>query len=168
MDTLAPEILDTEAQVSIQNLMDTFTPEIWTSRSRPQLHNPMDTKQGLMHLAAEISEFNYKSHWRQIHGQNTEISRLCLFRFVIMFVVIMARYINTFCLSPCQRRQKVIQKENDFYLQILQQALPAEIQYADKPKGMSICMCVCVSMWVICSSVKSVFLYHQCMIVVLS
>ncbi|CAG5131273.1 unnamed protein product, partial [Candidula unifasciata] len=35
------------------------------------------------------------------------------------------------------RRQKVIQKENDFYLQILQQALPAEIQYADsKPKAL--------------------------------
>ncbi|XP_059149518.1 macoilin-1-like isoform X2 [Physella acuta] len=34
------------------------------------------------------------------------------------------------------RRQKVIQKENDFYLQILQQALPAEVQYADKPKAL--------------------------------
>ncbi|KAK0041808.1 macoilin-1 [Biomphalaria pfeifferi] len=34
------------------------------------------------------------------------------------------------------RRQKVIQKENDFYLQILQQALPAEVQYADRPKAL--------------------------------
>ncbi|CAG5126355.1 unnamed protein product [Candidula unifasciata] len=35
------------------------------------------------------------------------------------------------------RRQKVIHKENDFYLQILQQALPVEIQYSDsKPKAL--------------------------------
>ncbi|BFZ10016.1 hypothetical protein BsWGS_13056 [Bradybaena similaris] len=35
------------------------------------------------------------------------------------------------------RRQKVIHKENDFYLQILQQALPAEIQYSEsKPKAL--------------------------------
>lgn len=35
------------------------------------------------------------------------------------------------------RRQKVVQKENDFYMQILQQALPPELQYTDKPKALS-------------------------------
>ncbi|KAL8599255.1 hypothetical protein ACOMHN_007970 [Nucella lapillus] len=34
------------------------------------------------------------------------------------------------------RRQKVVQKENDFYMQILQQALPPEMQYSDKPKAL--------------------------------
>lgn len=34
------------------------------------------------------------------------------------------------------RRQKVVQKENEFYMQILQQALPLEMQYSDKPKAL--------------------------------
>lgn len=34
------------------------------------------------------------------------------------------------------RRQKVVQKENEFYMQILQQALPPEMQYTDKPKAL--------------------------------
>ncbi|XP_046327702.1 macoilin-1-like [Haliotis cracherodii] len=34
------------------------------------------------------------------------------------------------------RRQKVVQKENDFYMQLLHQALPAEVQYADKQKAL--------------------------------
>lgn len=34
------------------------------------------------------------------------------------------------------RRQKVIQKENDFYLQILQQALPDDLRYPEKPKAL--------------------------------
>ncbi|XP_076445159.1 macoilin-like [Babylonia areolata] len=34
------------------------------------------------------------------------------------------------------RRQKVVQKENEFYMQILQQALPPEMQYSDKPKAL--------------------------------
>ena len=29
----------------------------------------------------------------------------------------------------------MIQKENDFYLQILQQALPDDLRYPEKPKG---------------------------------
>ena len=34
-----------------------------------------------------------------------------------------------------QRKQKEIQKENEFYVQLLQKALPAEHQTAEKQKG---------------------------------
>ncbi len=36
-----------------------------------------------------------------------------------------------------QRKQKDVQKENDFYVHLLQQALPAEQQSAEKQKGAS-------------------------------
>ena len=41
-----------------------------------------------------------------------------------------------FSISLLQRKQKDVQKENEFYIQLLQQALPPEQQHAEKQKGM--------------------------------
>lgn len=35
-----------------------------------------------------------------------------------------------------QRKQKVVGKDNEYYQQLLQQALPAELEDSDKPEGM--------------------------------
>lgn len=39
------------------------------------------------------------------------------------------------CLFSLQRKQKDVQKDNEFYFHLIQQALPPELQNAEKQKG---------------------------------